>query len=146
MRRGYFLLALALVAAPSLAADGPSVRAAKVWVRPAPPGVTVLAGYLTLENLTDAPLKLTGATSPDFAAVEMHQTVEKDGVASMQPVDDVTIPARGKVEFVPGGYHLMLMQPKKDLGIGSMVTLRLAFSDGSELDIIANLRRDPPAH
>ncbi len=146
MRRGYFLLALALVAAPLFAADGPSVRASHVWVRAAPPGVTVLAGYFTLENLTDAPLKLTAATSPEFTSVEMHQTVEKDGVASMQPVDDVSIPAHGKVEFVPGGYHLMLMQPKKDLGIGSLVTLRLVFSDGSELDIIANLRRDPPAH
>ena len=146
MRHGYFLLALALIAAPLLAADGPSVRASHVWVRPAPPGVTVLAGYLTLENLTDAPLKLTGAASPEFAAVEMHQSTVKDGVESMQPVDDVAIPAHGKVEFMPGGYHLMLMQPKKDLGIGSMVTLRLNFSDGSELDIIANLRRDPPAH
>src|SRR5690242_1630014 len=132
MRRGYFLLLLALVTAPLFAADGPSIRAGKVWVRPAPPGVTVLAGYLTLENLTDAPLQLTAVSSPDFDSVEMHQTVEKDGVASMQPVDAVTIPAHGKTEFLPGGYHLMLMQPKRDLGIGSMVTLRLSFSDGSE--------------
>lgn len=146
MRRGYFLLALALVTAPLLAADGPSVLASHVWVRAAPPGVTVLAGYFTLENRTDAPLKLTGASSPDFGAVEMHETVEKDGTASMQPVDAVTLPARGKIEFLPGGYHLMLMQPKRDMGIGSLVTLRLTFSDGSELDIIANLRRDPPAH
>jgi copper(I)-binding protein len=146
MRRGYSLLALVLVAAPLFAADGPSVQASHVWVRPAPPGVTVLAGYFTLENLTDAPLKLTGATSPEFAAVEMHQSTVKDGVESMQAVDSVTLPAHGKVEFVPGGYHLMLMQPKKDLGIGSMVTLMLTFSDGSELAILANLRRDPPAH
>lgn len=146
MRRGYFLLALALVSAPLFAADGPSVLASRVWVRAAPPGVTVLAGYFTLENRTDAPLKLTGASSPDFGSVEMHETVERDGTASMQPVDAVTLPAHGKIEFLPDGYHLMLMQPKRDMGIGSMVTLRLTFSDGSELDIIANLRRDPPAH
>ena len=146
MRRRYFLLLLTLLSLPLAAADGPSVRASHVWVRPAPPGVTVLAGYLTLENLTDAPLKLTAASSPDFAAVELHQSMVKDGVESMKSVESVSIPAHGKTEFLPGGYHLMLMQPKKSLGIGDMVTLMLTFSDGSELAILANLRRDPPAH
>ena len=64
----------------------------------------------------------------------------------MQEVAQVLVPAHGSVEFKPGGYHLMLMQPKKNLFSGDLVTLMLKFSDGSELAILANVRREPPAH
>lgn len=144
-----FLLGLALCASilpAAVAADGPTARVRHVWVREAPPGVDVMAGYFVLENLTDKPLTLTETSSPDFGSVMMHESVVKDGQESMQEVAQVLVPAHGSVEFKPGGYHLMLMQPKKNLFSGDMVTLMLKFSDGSELAIMANVRREPPGH
>lgn len=143
------LCVFALVASflpTAMAADGPTARVSHVWVREAPPGVDVLAGYFVLENLTDKPLTLTETSSPDFGSVMMHQSVVKDGQESMQDVTRVLVPAHGSVEFKPGGYHLMLMQPRKNLFSGDMITLILKFSDGSELAIMANVRREPPAH
>ena len=139
------LLSLALLA-PAMAADGPEVRASHVWVREAPPGSDVMAGYFTLENLTDKKLTLTGVSSPDFGSVMLHESVQKDGEESMQDVAEVTIPSHGSVEFKPGGYHLMLMQPKKNYYSGDLVTLMLTFSDKSGLMLMANVRRDAPVN
>lgn len=145
MRRLPILLLL-LAAATSAWSDGPTVRVSHVWVREAPLGVKVLAGYFTLENLTDKSLSLVDVSSPDFASAMLHQSVVINGVESMLPVNHLVIPGGGSVEFQPGGYHVMLMQPKKNLFAGDMVTLMLKFSDNSELAILAPVRRDPPEH
>ena len=136
----------ALLLPAAMAADGPTMRVNHVWVREAPPGVEVMAGYFVLENLTDKPLALTETSSPDFGSVMMHESVVKGSQEGMQEVAQILVPAHGSVEFKPGGYHLMLMQPRKNLFSGDMVTLMLKFSDGSELAILANVRREPPAH
>ncbi|HEY3643857.1 MAG TPA: copper chaperone PCu(A)C [Gammaproteobacteria bacterium] len=139
------LLLLLLTLSPISAwSGGPAVSASKVWIRQSPPGVTVLAGYFTLQDLTDKPLDLKSVSSPNFASVEMHRSFVKDGQEQMAPVLSITLPAHGSVEFKPGSYHLMLMQPKKNLFAGDMVTLTLEFSDGSELTLMAPVRRDPP--
>ncbi len=145
MRRTLALLILLAAALPAAVwGDGPSVQASKIWIREGAPGVTVLGGYLSLANLTAKPLQLTAVSSPDFDSVEMHRSFVKDGMESMEPVPAVDIPAHGSVDFKPGGFHLMLMQPKKNLFAGDMVTLMLTFSDKSELAIMAPVRRDPP--
>ena len=140
------LLALSLSLPLATWGDGPAVTASHVWIRQAPPGINVLAGYLTLQNLTDKPLDLKSVTSTEFDAVEMHRSFVKDNQEEMEQVPSVTIPPHGSVEFKPGSYHLMLMQPKKNLFAGDIVTLDLNFSDGSELTIMAPVRRDPPTH
>jgi periplasmic copper chaperone A len=127
-------------------AAGPSVRASSVWIREAPPGVAVLAGYFTLQNLTDTPLTITAVESRDFGSVEIHRSFVKDGVEEMEPVQSIAIPAKGSIEFKPGSYHLMMMQPKKNLFAGDMAEVILTFSDGSQLAILAPVRRDPPQH
>jgi len=128
------------------AAAGPSVRASLVWIREAPPGISVLAGYFTLQNLTDQALTLTAVESRDFGSVEMHRSFVKDGVEQMEPVPSIVIPAHGSVEFKPGSYHLMMMQPRKNMFPGDMAEVTLTFSDGSQLAILAPVRHDPPAH
>jgi periplasmic copper chaperone A len=140
------LLLMVAVVLPLANAAGPSVRASLVWIRQAPPGIAVLAGYFALQNLTDQPLTLTAVESRDFGSVEMHRSFIKDSVEHMEPVPSIAIPAHGSVEFKPGGYHLMMMQPKKNLFAGDMAEVTLTFSDGSQLAILAPVRHDPPAH
>ena len=60
------------------------------------------AGYLTLTNATDAPIRVVGAESPQFERVEIHESALHDGVAHMTPVDGVTVPANGSVTLAPG--------------------------------------------
>ena len=140
------LLAALLLSPLAAWSDGPTVSASHVWIRQAPPGINVLAGYFTLQNLTGKPLDLTSVASSEFGSVEMHKSFVKDNQEQMEAVPSITLPAHGSIEFKPGSYHLMLMQPKQNLFPGDMVTLNLGFSDGSELSILAPVRHDPPAH
>lgn len=127
-------------------ADGPTMAASHVWIREAPPGVTVMAGYFTLENLSGQTLTLISVASPDFNSVSVHRSVQKNGTDSMEPVANLAIPAHQSVAFAPGGYHLMLMKPVKQFYDGDLVTLTLTFSDHSSLTIMAPVRRDQPQH
>lgn len=140
-----FLPGLLLMGAAARAA-GPSVSASEVWLREAPPGVQIMAGYLTLANRTGKPLRLDSVSSPEFARVMVHRTVQKNGMDSMEAVAALTIPAHGRVRFAPGGYHLMLMQPRRRFYAGELITLTFNFSDHSVLSILAPVRRGPPRH
>lgn len=128
----------------SVGADGPEARVSHVWIRQAPPGINSLAGYFVLDNLTHRPLTLVNVTSDDFDSVMMHETVSQNGMDSMRPVERIMIPANKSVTFAPGSYHLMLMNPHRNFGIGDMVALTLIFSDQSALTILAPVRRDAP--
>ncbi|KES20087.1 MULTISPECIES: copper chaperone PCu(A)C [Pseudomonas] len=97
------------------------------------PGDLPAAGYFTLTNDSPTSVTLEGAESPAFASVMMHQSVQRDGTASMQHLMQVEIPANGKLSFAPGGYHLMLMQRQVPLAVGDKVQMTLKFSDGQRV-------------
>ena len=117
---------LFLVAGTASASD---VEIEGAWVREAPPGMPMLAGYMVVENRTGKDLVMTGAASSAFGSIEMHQTIIKDGMASMVQQESIKIPAHDKIRFEPKGYHLMLMQPKKELHQGDRVKITLQFSN-----------------
>ena len=60
----------------------------------------------------------------------------------MSPVKRIEVPARGKVELKPGGYHVMLFGLKKTPMVGDTFTLTLTFDDGSTASATASVRRD----
>lgn len=125
MRR--FLPLLLSIVAGCSSNDAPLV-ATDVVVNALPPGMKMTAGYLTLHNNTSEAITITGVSSPQFGAVEMHETVTRDGISRMAALGQVTIPAGGSVSFEPGAKHLMLMQPA-----GEFVSVSLAFYSGPNL-------------
>lgn len=120
---------------------GETIRVVDPWVRAAPPSVHVLAAYMGIENKGSSAISLTGIQSPDFAKVELHETVMTDDMATMVPRDSLPIDAGGKLELKPGGNHIMLIEPKKPTTEGSTVPLTLVFSDGSRVDVQAAVRK-----
>ena len=58
----------------------------------------------------------------------------------MRPVKSIPVPAGGTVELKPGGYHIMLLDLKKDLKPGDTVPVTLSFEHGGELRIEAAVR------
>ncbi|HET7396611.1 MAG TPA: copper chaperone PCu(A)C [Gammaproteobacteria bacterium] len=139
------LVACCLLAAGAASADGPSVSASKVWIRTAPVGVQTLSGYMTLENLTDKPLQILGITSPDFGSVMISPASSPGKLHSTLLMKTFDLPPHKVVVFQQDAVHLQLMQPKKRLYDGDMVTLIFNFSDGSTLDLLAPVRRERPA-
>jgi periplasmic copper chaperone A len=88
------------------------------------------AGYFTLSNKTDAPQKLVGAASPGCGMLMLHKSVSKNGVESMVMVPSVAVPEHGKVQFAPGGYHLMCMSPTPLMKPGQAVPVTLRLANG----------------
>jgi copper(I)-binding protein len=90
-------------------------------------------GYLVLNNASDTPAVITGASSPACGMLMLHESQDTSGMAMMMAVQSVTVPAHGSVRFVPGGYHLMCMQPV--MKPGTTVLVLLNFQDGSTLEV-----------
>jgi copper(I)-binding protein len=134
-----FFSALILVTTNAVYASGVDIENA--WVREAPPGMQMLAGYMIIENETGKNLVLTGASSPVFGTIELHQTTIKNGMASMEQQKSVTIPANSKFAFKPKSYHLMLMKPKRDLRKGDKVKITLQFSNYKKVTKTFAVRR-----
>jgi len=110
------------------------------WVREAPPGARALAGYMRIHNHSDAQLALLFANSADFERVELHVTRHDNDRMRMEQVDHVALLPGEAVEFAPGGMHLMLMGPRRELKAGDRVRIELTFSDGTATDVVFPVR------
>jgi len=126
-------------------AGGPTVSASHVWIRTAPDGVHVLSGFLTLENHTGKPLKITSISSPDFKSVDIG-AAKMDPQHAALPLNSVTLPPHKTLTFKPGGTHLRLVQPHRKLYEGDMVSLTFNFSDGSSLALLVSVRGQAPTN
>ncbi len=89
------------------------------------------AGYFTLDNATDQPKTLTGASSPACETLMLHQSLHDGEQERMVMVPQVTVSARGSLRFTPGDYHLMCMQPAPTMAVGGQVPVTLHFADGA---------------
>jgi hypothetical protein len=132
------ILALTFTAAASEEA-GVSVRDA--WVRESPPGVAMTAGYMALRNNTSRSQVLVAARSSDFETVMIHRTIVKDGMARMEHASQVELAPNASLLFAPGGYHLMLLNPKRALRAGSRVEVNLEFRGGLVLPVAFEVRK-----
>lgn len=118
-----------------------AVAAQDGWVSEAPPGTEVMGGFLTVVNRTKQAVSLQGVDSPVFEAVHMHAVRKQDGETTMEMLSEVVIPAGGSVQFVPGGTHLMLMNPKRVFKTGDMVPLTLDFGKAGRLALSLPVKR-----
>ena len=51
------------------------------------PGMQMNAGYFKLTNNSGQAISISHVTSPQFASVQMHETIIKDEVARMVPIE-----------------------------------------------------------
>ena len=135
MRKGpvvAVVLAGLLLSATGCAGDcRPTV--ADAWIRPGPPSMPMRAGFGRLLNDCPTTLVVTGASSPAFAEVSLHETTLVDGISRMRAVPELVVPAEGSADLVPGGLHLMLAGPRVPLAPGGTVVVEFALRDGGTL-------------
>ena len=113
------------------------------WIRPAPQGAVNMAGYFDLLNTSDSDITITQVESPSFDNAMIHQTVVSNGTASMQHLDGLLVPARGRVSLAPLATHLMLIEPERDLQIGERIPVRLTTLAGPTYQFELEVRQDP---
>jgi len=132
------LFASMLTTLPGMALAG--VTAEDAYVRLPPPVADTAAGYVTLRNHDGKDAVLVGASSPVAEGTEVHGLSVTDGMMYMQQVMKVKVPAQGRIEFRPGGMHIMLIGLKRALAAGQDVPITLKFADGSSLAFEAEVR------
>lgn len=111
------------------------------WVRQPPPSAQVAAGYMRIENPGADADRLLAVETGDAARVEIHEMEEVDGIMRMREVQGgLEVPASGHVELVPGGYHLMLMEPREGLAAGQQLEATLVFEQAGEVPVVFDVR------
>ncbi len=131
---------ISLVSNPASA--NPNLVVSHAWVREAPPGASVQAGYMELRNNSSQIIKISAISSPEFASIEMHRMFTQDGMMRMQQQDTLNIPANGMLRLEPGSYHLMLLNPVSYLNAGNAVRFTLTTASGTSIDVNAIVKTD----
>jgi copper(I)-binding protein len=99
------------------------------------------AAFLTIVNRTAAPDRLLSAASDVAQMVELHETLDEDGVMKMRPrPEGFEIPAGERVALAPGGKHIMLMGLVAPLEAGKTFDLTLNFERAGAVRVTVPIR------
>ena len=151
-----------LAACSAPAVTGPQIQVDNAWARPAmlsmfgatatpdmqsmpgmaateTPGMAASgptsAVYFVISNAGNQPDTLTGITTDAASQASLHETQIKGDIAQMLPVPSLDIPAHGRVELKPGGYHVMLEGLKQDLQEGTIIKIVLHFKNSGMITL-----------
>ena len=149
MKRGFLLLIVAaglaaLILAGCQSTSGPSIKVEDAWGRPSSQETMMGAFYLVVKNEGSTEDTLVGAATSACGVVELHESIMgPDNVMSMKPVEGgkIVIPAKGQVEFKPGGLHLMCINKMVAFNVGEKIPLTLKFEQAGELSVEAEIRQ-----
>jgi copper(I)-binding protein len=98
------------------------------------------AVYVTLRNDGAAPDAVLAVASDAAEKAELHEARHDEGMIRMRPVPRLAIPAGGRVEMKPGGYHIMLLGLTRDLMAGDTVKVTLTLEQAGTLSVEAPVR------
>ncbi len=87
---------------------------------------------------------LRSISSPNILRLEMHETVEENGMSTMKPITAVAVPKRGEVEFEPGGKHVMVWGIDAGARKAGKATFLFSFSNGEKIEVDAALNAIKP--
>jgi periplasmic copper chaperone A len=136
MVRVVLLAALLVAATPAVAQNAGNLQIDGAWARATPKGAQVGGGYLTITNKGASPDRLIGGSTPAAAKLEVHQTSMSGGVAHMREHDKGLVIKPGqKIEFKPGGNHVMFVNLKEPLVQGRPITATLEFEKAGKVEV-----------
>lgn len=99
----------------------------QAWIRATVPQQKTTGAFMQLTSASDA--RLVGASTPLAGSAEIHAMEMKGNMMRMHAVDGVDLPAGKSVNFASGGYHIMLLDLKRQLKAGDSVPLTLLLQD-----------------
>ena len=106
------------------------------WIRELPPGSSVTAAYMVIENVGNNDDKLTGINSSFSGHAGIHTTqIDNNGIARMEMLDELIIPAGKKVVLEPGGKHIMLTDITQPVKKGDSLRVELIFQGAGRKEI-----------
>lgn len=105
------------------------VTVTEAWVRATVPNQQSTGAFMQLVSKTDA--TLVSARSDIAGIVEVHEMKIENDVMRMRAVGELKLPANQIITFKSGGYHLMMMDLKKQMKTGFEAQISLIFRKAS---------------
>ncbi len=143
-------LILAIAVQPVSAADFKigNLTVENPWSRATPGKARNGVAYLSISNRGAAPDKLVSISTAAAKRAHIHRTRMKDGMVSMQPMDELILRPGSSVLLRPGGMHVMLMGLAAALKQGGSFQMTLNFEKAGSLTVkvgIAKIGARAPA-
>ena len=108
----------------------------QAWSRQTPSGAKVAGAYLTIENKGTTADRLVSGSTDVAGRFEIHEMAMDGSVMKMRPLDKGLAIDPGKtVKLAPGGYHVMLMDLKRQLKQGDKVPVTLQFEKAGKVNV-----------
>ncbi len=134
IRKALLVLLVFLLGAPPAWSEG-EISVKDPWVRRNPPGTSVTAAYMVIENSAASADELLEIGCSCSASASLHVTEIREDSMAMKKVASIEIPAGASVDLSPGGHHVMLEGLSGD--IKESVVLRLEFRSGARISVTA---------
>jgi len=110
------------------------------YVRAMPASAQVSSGYLKITNKGEEADRLIEVRSDQAARIEIHEMRIEEGVMRMRPLSDgLELPVGETVTLEPGGYHLMIFEPKEPLIAGERFQAELHFAKAGIVEVTFNI-------
>ena len=140
------VLLAALLAASAFAQDAKvgSISINHPWARATPGAVKNSAAFMVFDNKGTAD-KLIGVSGDVAKEIQIHSMITEAGVMKMREIKSLDIPANGRAELKPGGFHVMLIGLKDGLKEGATFPLKLKFEKAGEVTVQVKAEK-PGAH
>ena len=120
------------------------------WVRATVPAQKATGAFMQVTSLQDA--RLVEVRSPLADVVEIHEMKMENDVMRMRAVPGIDLPAGQRVDLKSGGYHIMLIDIKRQVKEGETVPLTLVVEGKDkqrqtlELNVPARALTNVPDH
>lgn len=124
------IAAAALLAGAVQASASAQVTVSDAWVRATVPAQKSSGAFMRITS--PVPARLVAVSTPVAGMAEMHKMEMMGDQMKMGAVDAIELPAGKEVNLASGGYHLMLLDLKRQLKAGETVALTLDVVTGKD--------------
>jgi periplasmic copper chaperone A len=131
----FVIAMLASAAAAGSDVKSGAIQISNIWSRETPPTAQVGGGFMTLTNTGKSDDALLAVRSEISKSVELHTHSMDGGVMKMREVPRIDVPAGGKAELKPGGFHIMFIDLKTPLVAGQKISATLVFEKAGDVKV-----------
>ena len=133
--RPVFMMLVFAAACSSLSG---AVEVTDSWAPTTPPNAPAAVIYLTIENGTEIDDRLVAVSTPRCGTIELHATqIDENRIMRMRLAEPglLEIPSGERLEMVPGGLHVMCIEPPTPFSAGESLDLTVTFAEAGTIEI-----------
>lgn len=111
-----------------------AVSVDNAFTYPLPPGKTVAAVYVRIENTSSDTQTLNYVHADIAENIEVHRSIYENGMMQMRRINHLSLAPGDALTFEPGGYHLMVFGIYDSLAAGDEFEVVFEFEGGLTLN------------